>query len=64
MARLLTLTKALSRIFDTINQLEKSEFDEDNFKDYDELAFPLIQTALILLAAGVIADKFVFVQIP
>ena len=57
-------TKALSRIFDTINQLEKSEFDEDNFKDYDELAFPLIQTALILLAAGVIADKFVFVQIP
>ncbi|MCL2151920.1 MAG: VWA domain-containing protein [Oscillospiraceae bacterium] len=56
--------KALSQIFDTINQLEKTEFNNDNFTEYIELAFPLIKTALVLLMVGIILDKFYFVQIP
>ena len=56
--------KALEQIFNTINQLEKTEFQDENFKEYRELAFPLIAAALGLLVAGVILDRFVFVQIP
>ena len=57
-------SKSLPRIFDIINRLEKTQFDDDNFKEYDELAFPLIAAALILLAAGIFFDKYYFVQIP
>jgi len=56
--------KTLSQIFETINTLEKTEFDDDNFTEYDELAFPIIKAALVLLVAGVFFDKFYFVQIP
>lgn len=56
--------KALAQIFDTIDQLEKTEFDDDNFKEYNELAFPLIAMALVLLAAGIIFDRYYFLQIP
>ena len=56
--------KALSQVFETINRLEKTEFDDNNFKEYNELAFPLIAAALVLLSAGIILDRFFFVQIP
>jgi Ca-activated chloride channel family protein len=56
--------EALSQIFDIINQLEKTEFNEDNFREYDELAYPLIKAALILLMAGIFTDRYYFVQIP
>ncbi|MCL2456110.1 MAG: VWA domain-containing protein [Defluviitaleaceae bacterium] len=55
---------ALSNIFETINLLEKTGFDDDNLIDYNELAFPLIQAALFFLLAGIFFDKFYFVQIP
>ena len=54
----------LAQIFDTINQLEKTEFDRDNFKQYTELAFDLIKAALVLLLLGIFLDRFYFVQIP
>lgn len=57
-------SEALPQIFDTINQLEKTEFNDDNFKEYNELAFPFIAAALVLLLAGIILDKYYFVQIP
>jgi len=57
-------TKALSQIFETINQLEKTKFSDENFKEYNELAFPLIMTSLVLLTAGIILDKFHYIQIP
>ena len=57
-------SQALPRIFQTIDQLEKTEFEDDNFKEYNELAFPLIAAALILLAAGIFLDKYYFIQIP
>ena len=56
--------RALSQIFDTINALEKTEFEDENFTEYNELAFPLIQAALVLLLAGIFIDRFYFVQIP
>ncbi|MCL2167185.1 MAG: VWA domain-containing protein [Clostridiales bacterium] len=56
--------KALEQVFDTINALEKTEFNEDNYREYHELAFPFIMAALLLLSAGVILDKYHYVQIP
>jgi Ca-activated chloride channel family protein len=56
--------KALSQIFETINRLEKTEFNNENFTEYNELAFPIIKAALALLMAGIILDKFYFIQIP
>jgi Ca-activated chloride channel family protein len=56
--------KALEQVFATINQLERTEFEDDNYKEYNELAFPIIMAALLLLAAGIVLDKYLFVQIP
>lgn len=57
-------TEALTQIFDTINRLEKTEFNDDNFMEYNELAYPLIKAALILLTAGIFLDRYYYVQIP
>jgi Ca-activated chloride channel family protein len=56
--------EALSQIFETINRLEKTEFNDDNFKEYNELAFHLIRAALILMLAGIFLDRYYYVQIP
>ena len=56
--------KALGKIFDTIDALEKTEFDDDNYRGYNELAYPFIMAALALLLAGIVWDKYYFVQIP
>ena len=57
-------SEELPQIFDTIDKLEKTEFNNDNFREYNELAFTFIAAALPLLTAGVILDMFYFVQIP
>lgn len=57
-------SKGLSEIFDSINQLEKTEFEEDNFKQYTELAFTFIKIGLVLLAAGIFLERFYFIQVP
>lgn len=57
-------SKAMAKIFDTIDELEKTEFDDDNFKEYNELAFLLVALALVLLTAGIILDRYYFLQIP
>lgn len=56
--------QALERVFDTINALETTEFDDDHYREYRELAFPFLMAALMLLLAGIILDKYCFVQIP
>ncbi|MCL1873686.1 MAG: VWA domain-containing protein [Clostridiales bacterium] len=56
--------KALSQIFETINRLERSDFEDKNYREYNELAFPLIMLALALLLIGIVLDKYYFVQIP
>lgn len=57
-------SKALSLIFDNINLLEKSDFNQDNFRQYTELAFLLIQIALVLLLAGIFLDRYYYIQVP
>ncbi|MCL2121493.1 MAG: VWA domain-containing protein [Clostridiales bacterium] len=56
--------EGLERVFATINALEKTEFSEDHYREYHELAYPFIMAALLLLTAGVILDKYHYVQIP
>lgn len=56
--------KALTQIFDNINKLERSDFEQDFFVQYTELAFILIKIALVLLLLGIFLDRFYFVQIP
>jgi Ca-activated chloride channel family protein len=56
--------KALEKVFDTIDQLERSEFEDEYFRIYHEWAFPFIQAALALLLAGIVLDRFYYVQIP
>lgn len=56
--------KALDQVFSTIDKLEKSKFQQDNFMQYHELAFILIGIGLLLLLLGIFLDKYYFVQIP
>jgi len=56
--------KALNAVFENINQLEKTEFDQDYFKQYTELAFFFIKMGLLLLIAGIFLDRCYYVQIP
>ncbi|HEY9060232.1 MAG TPA: VWA domain-containing protein [Pseudobacteroides sp.] len=56
--------QALAQIFSTIDKLEKSKFQQDNFMQYHELAFILIGIGLLLLLVGIFFDKYYFVQIP
>jgi Ca-activated chloride channel family protein len=57
-------SKALSRVFSSINQLEKTEFEQDNFKQYTELAYVFIKIGLMLLAAGVFLERLYFILVP
>jgi Ca-activated chloride channel family protein len=59
-----TDSKGLERIFETINKLEKTEYEGENYNVYTELAFPFIIAALVLFFAGVALDRYIFVQIP
>lgn len=56
--------EALSLIFSNINELEKTEFDRDNFIRYKELGFMFIKLGLILLAIGIFLDRYYYMQIP
>ncbi len=55
---------ALASIFAEINKLEKTSFEGDNFKQYIELAFLLIQIGLILILVGVFFDRYYYIRIP
>lgn len=55
---------ALSKVFADINNLEKTQFDQDDFKQYIELAFYLIAIALILLLIGIFLDRYYYIRIP
>lgn len=55
---------ALSKVFEDINKLEKTEFEKDDFKQYTELAFIFILIGLALLAIGIFLDRYYFIHIP
>ena len=54
--RATTSETGLSRIFDDISKIEKSEIEEKQFSDYEDRFQYFVALALILL----IADLFVF----
>lgn len=56
--------KALTGIFDKINDLEKTDFTQQNYRQYTELGFPLIEGALLFLLAGIFFDRYLYVRIP
>lgn len=55
---------ALETIFEEINKLEKSDFDQNDFMDYRELSYSLLKLGLILLLVGLFIDKYVYIKIP
>ena len=57
-------SKTLDAIFNNINRLEKTEFEQDHFRQYSDLAFIFIKIGLVLLLAGIFLDRYYFVQIP
>ena len=57
-------SRTLNDIFDNINKLEKTEFEQDHFKQYTDLAFIFIKFGLALLLIGIFLDRYYFVQIP
>lgn len=57
-------SKAMSQVFSDIDKLEKTGFDEDNFKQHTELAFILIAIALVLSVPGIFLDRYYYIRIP
>lgn len=55
-----TDTKSLETIYDEINQLEKTQIDEQNFVQRDELFRPFVLIALLLLLIEFISRKTIF----
>lgn len=55
---------ALSDIFSSINQLEKTDFEYNRFREYTELAYGLMKVGLLLLAIGLFLDRYYYIQIP
>lgn len=56
--------ETLTKIFNEINELETTDFEQDKFKQYIELAYPIMKLALILLLIGLFLDKYYYIQIP
>ncbi|MFO7819113.1 MAG: VWA domain-containing protein [Halanaerobacter sp.] len=56
--------KALKTIFAKIDKLEKTEFKDDNYFEYHELAFGLIKAALFLILIGIFLDRYLYLKIP
>lgn len=57
-------SRSLEKIFSEINQLEKTRFEQDNFREYTELAYLFIEIALVLLLAGVFLDRYLYIRVP
>jgi len=57
-------SNTLSKVFKDINNLEKTEFEQDDFKQYIELAFILIVIGLVLLLIGIFLDRYYYIRIP
>ena len=57
-------SKTLDAIFNNINRLEKTGFEQDHFRQYTDFAFIFIKIGLAMLLAGIFLDRYYFVQIP
>lgn len=56
--------KTLTSVFEEIDSLEKSKFEQDHFQQYHELAFFLIPIGLFLWLLGLYFDHYRYLQIP
>ncbi len=56
--------KALEQIFDSINTLETSSFEEEAFNNYEEAGFVFIKIGLIGLLLSILFHRRLFIQIP
>lgn len=56
--------ETLEHIFEDIDQLEKSSFDQNHFRKFDELAFGFIKIGLVFIMLGMFFDKYYYIQIP
>lgn len=54
----------LKQIYETINKLEKTEFENIIKIDYDDRYEPFLYAAVLLLLLSLFLDKFVFIKIP
>lgn len=57
-------SEGLEDIFNEIDSLEKTDFEQEHFKQYRELAYDLMKIAFGLLLVGVFFDRYYFLQIP
>lgn len=54
----------LARIYDTINELEKTEFSESIRIHRTDAYQPLLVLALVFVLAGLVLEKIVFIKVP
>lgn len=59
-----TNEKALSQIFNEINQYEKTDFEYKSLRDYTELGYGFMLVGLILIAIGLFLDRYYYIKIP
>lgn len=57
-------TEEFNKIFDTIDQMEKSEVEGRNFYEKQELYENILKISLIILLLGVLFNYLIFVRIP
>ena len=56
--------EALNTVIEEINEMEKSKFQDKNYKLRYEYAFLLINIGILLILLAFILDHFVFLQVP
>ena len=56
--------EAFESIFSQIDLLEKSDYDREDYRKYDELAFSLMKIGLFFLVAVIYFSKHRYVEIP
>ena len=54
----------LEQIYNTINQLEKTEFSPSSIISRTDFYQPLLLLAVAMLFAGLIAEKILFIKVP
>ena len=54
----------LEQIYNTINQLEKTEFSPSSIISRTDFYQPLLLLAVVMLFAGLIAEKILFIKVP
>lgn len=57
-------SSAFEAIFEEIDALEKTSYDQDAYQQYEELAFPLMKIGLLAMVMGLFFSRYRYIQIP